>query len=140
MAGKVKQVDTNELMRHAIEYCDNCIANTTEVVAASGKVVKRRDRHIPTIGYFLLHWLRRERFDFYKRHNWYTAMRNESHPYSHTIKEINNMFDDLARDIVANEGKGIFYAKNKLNMHDKQHLNGEHKVVITFDGDVNSIK
>jgi hypothetical protein len=137
---KFKDIDKNELMRHAIEYCDNCIANTTEVVAASGKVVKRRDRHIPTIGYFLLHWLRREEFEFYKRSNWYDAMKNPNHPLSDTIKEINNMFDELAIDIVANENKGIFYSKNKLNMHDKQHLNGEHKVVITFDGDVNSIK
>ena len=29
------------------------------------------------------------------------------------------MFTALAIDIVANEGKGIFYAKNKLGMSDK---------------------
>jgi hypothetical protein len=30
------------------------------------------------------------------------------------------MFTALASDIVANEGKGIFYAKNKLAMNDYQ--------------------
>ena len=29
------------------------------------------------------------------------------------------MFTALATDIVANEGKGIFYAKNKLGMADR---------------------
>jgi hypothetical protein len=36
-----------------------------------------------------------------------------------TIKEIDDLFKALAADIVANEGKGIFYAKNKLNWTDK---------------------
>jgi hypothetical protein len=29
------------------------------------------------------------------------------------------MFDAFAEDVVANEGKGIFYAKNRLGMTDK---------------------
>lgn len=37
----------------------------------------------------------------------------------HTIKRISDLFIALAIDIVANEGKGIFYAKNKLGMTDK---------------------
>jgi hypothetical protein len=36
-----------------------------------------------------------------------------------TIKNIEGMFTALATDIVANEGKGIFYAKNKLGMTDR---------------------
>jgi hypothetical protein len=37
----------------------------------------------------------------------------------HTIKNIEGIFKALATDIVANEGKGIFYAKNRLGMTDK---------------------
>ena len=37
-----------------------------------------------------------------------------------TIKRIDDLFQALATNIVANEGKGIFYAKNKLGMTDKQ--------------------
>jgi hypothetical protein len=37
----------------------------------------------------------------------------------------------LAADIVANEGKGIFYAKNRLGMHDRQQL--ETRSVDKFD-------
>ena len=33
---------------------------------------------------------------------------------SDAIKKIDSMFKELATDIVANEGKGIFYAKNRL--------------------------
>ena len=46
-------------------------------------------------------------------------MKNEEHPLSNTIKSIDNQFKALAEDIVANEGKGIFYAKNRLGMSDK---------------------
>jgi hypothetical protein len=49
----------------------------------------------------------------------------------HTIKTISDEFDSLARDIVGNEGKGIFYAKNKLGMHDRQQV--ETKNVERFD-------
>jgi hypothetical protein len=52
---------------------------------------------------------------------------------SDTIKSIDDDFKALAEDIVANEGKGIFYAKNRLGMHDKQHI--EQKQVEKFDFD-----
>jgi hypothetical protein len=41
------------------------------------------------------------------------------HPLSDTLKKIREYFDSVAEDIVANEGKGIFYAKNRLGMTDK---------------------
>lgn len=118
----------------AHRYCDYCIASTKEIATNSG-VKQVRERHIPTVSYFLLHWLRREHFDFYCRDNWYHAMKNESHPLSDTIKSIDEIFNSLARDIVANEGKGIFYAKNKLGMHDRQQV--ETRNVERFDFDVN---
>jgi len=79
----------------------------------------------------LNHYLRREHFDFYKRTNWYDAMNDESHPLSNTIKTIDELFKGLAKDIVANEGKGIFYAKNALGMHDRQQV--ETRNVENFD-------
>jgi hypothetical protein len=48
-----------------------------------------------------------------------------------TIKKIDELFKSLASDIVANEGKGIFYAKNRLGMHDRQQV--ETRTVDKFD-------
>lgn len=129
MANKYKDIDIDELNKLANDYCDFCIETTKEVATNSGiKTIK--ERHLPTISYFLLHWLRRNHFDFYGRWNWYNAMNNHEHPLSHTIKSIDKMFEGLAIDIVANEGKGIFYAKNKLGMTDKTDNKNEH----TFKG------
>ena len=64
------------------------------------------------------------------RRTWYDWLREESDK-SRTIKSISDEFDSLARDIVGNEGKGIFYAKNKLGMHDRQQV--ETKNVERFD-------
>ena len=134
MANKHRNIDKDELLQMAYNYCDYCIASTKEIATNSG-VKSVRERHIPTVSYFLLHWLRREHFDFYSRTNWYDAMKDETHPLSNTIKTIDNDFNALARDIVANEGKGIFYAKNKLGMHDRQQV--ETRNVERFDFDVN---
>ena len=120
MGNKHKNIDKDELLRLADKYCDFCIESTVEVVSGSGKLVARKERHLPTTSYFLLHWLRRNEFDFYKRTNWYDALKDKTHPLSNTIKSIDEQFNALAADIVANEGKGIFYAKNKLGMTDKQ--------------------
>lgn len=129
-----RDIDKDELQRLADEYCDYCIESTKEVVSGSGKVVNQKERHIPTVSYFLLHWLRRQHFNFYKRTNFYEAMKNDDHPLSNTIKSINEQFNSLAADIVANEGKGIFYAKNKLGMTDKQQLDGNMTFKADFGG------
>ncbi len=119
-----RDIDIEELEKLADAYCDYCIDSTKQVVSGSGKLVEQKERHLPTVSYFLLHWLRRHHFNFYKRTNFYDAMKNENHPLSNTIKNIDNLFNALAADIVANEGKGIFYAKNKLGMTDKQQVDG----------------
>jgi hypothetical protein len=118
MANNFRDINTNELQDMADAYCDYCIESTKEVPTVKGPV-QIKERHLPTVSYFLLHWLRRQHFDFYQRTNWYDAMKNEEHPLSNTIKSIDNQFKALAEDIVANEGKGIFYAKNRLGMSDK---------------------
>jgi hypothetical protein len=135
MGNKHRDIDVDKLKEYSLEYCDECINNTNEVATSSGKILEVKNRHLPTIGYFLLHWLRREHKDFYmlKKSQFYEALKDETHPLSDTIKEINQDFIQLATDIVANEGKGIFYAKNKLGMHDKQHI--ENKTVDKFEFD-----
>lgn len=133
MANKHRDIDKDELTQMALKYCDECIENVKEVATASGRVVEQKDRHIPTVEYFLLHWLRRQHFEFYSRGHWYIALKDEKHPLYDTIKSIDETFQSLARDIVANEGKGIFYAKNKLGMHDRQHV--ENKQVDKFEFD-----
>jgi len=133
MANKHREIDVEKLVELAYLYCDECIESTKEVATGSGKIVEVKERHLPTVSYFLLHWLRRNQFDFYKRTNFYEALKNDEHPLSNTIKSIDEHFKSLATDIVANEGKGIFYAKNRLGMHDKQHI--ETKTVEGFDFD-----
>ena len=54
------------------------------------------------------------------RSTYYNWLRSENPEIMDTIKNIEGMFNALALDIVANEGKGIFYAKNKLGMSDKE--------------------
>ena len=56
---------------------------------------------------------------------------NERNLIEKNIKKIDELFKSLAADIVANEGKGIFYAKNRLGMHDRQQL--ETRSVDKFD-------
>ena len=117
----------------AYEYIDECLNNTRTHVAGSGKEVEVMDRHIPTIDYFLRIWIPLvKKEETISRETWYTWL-NENGDKSDTIKKIKEVFNSLARDIVANEGKGIFYAKNALNMHDKQHV--ENKNVDKFDFD-----
>ena len=105
----------------ADKYIQECISHTKEVVSGSGKVVQVQDRHIPTIAYFLNIWLpmisniKMDRGTYY---NW--LHKDENDLKFNTIKKIDEKFKALAADIVANEQKGIFYAKNKLGWTDKQ--------------------
>ena len=118
----------------AYEYIEECLSNTKQHATGSGKVVEVSDRHIPTIDFFLRIWLPKEKgMEFISRRTWYDWLNSEEGERSLTIKRIDEVFKALASDIVANEGKGIFYAKNRLGMHDKQHL--ETKNVDKFDFD-----
>jgi hypothetical protein len=112
------------LQSYAYEYIDECLTNTTEVVSGSGKLVKKLDRHIPTIDFFLMIWIPKNysKQDTIKRSSWYRWIKWDNTIKQRVIDEINELFKALASDIVANEGKGIFYAKNKLNWTDKQQM------------------
>lgn len=121
------------LEEKAIEYIDECLNNTRQHATGSGKVVEVSDRHIPTIDFFLQIWMPRNCGETIAPSTWYEWIKSEDTTKSETIKAIKEKFNSLARDIVANEGKGIFYAKNALGMHDKQHI--ENKNVDKFDFD-----
>ena len=114
-----KQIDMEQFQELVNSYCDYCINDTKEVATGSGKIVSVKDRHLPTMNYFLYHWLRQHHFDFYTRMNVWKIINDPTHPYHQEVKQTDEMFMALATDIVANEGKGIFYAKNKLGMTDR---------------------
>ena len=116
---KFKDIDEEKLMELAFAYCDNCMEGQKQVATGSGKIVEIRDRFVPTIDYFLDHWLRKHDFDFYTRMGLWKIRQDQTHPYHETANRIVAMFKSLAIDIVANEGKAIFYAKNALGMTDR---------------------
>lgn len=121
-----------QLFTLAETYIDECLTNTTEEVS-QGKVVKKLNRHIPTIDFFLRIWIPRnyDRSYTIKRMTYYRWLNWDNTEKQRVIHAIDEAFKALARDIVANEGKGIFYAKNRLGMHDRQQV--ETKTVEKFD-------
>lgn len=116
----------------ALIYIKECCAHQKEQVTNKGEIVLVQDRHIPTIDYFLRIWIPiiREEKGFVPS-TWYAWLNGEDKLKSETIKRIDELFKGLASDIVANEGKGIFYAKNRLGMHDRQQV--ETRSVDKFD-------
>lgn len=114
-----KEIDQDKLMELAYAYCDDCMEGRKEVATGSGKIVSIRDRYVPTIDYFLHHWLRKHEFEFYTRMGMWKVRNDPQHPYYEVTNKIIEMFKALATDIVANEGKAIFYAKNALGMTDR---------------------
>ena len=105
----------------ADKYIIECISHSKEVATGSGKIVTLRERHIPTIAYFLNIWLPMISGESINRKTYYEWLNKKDDDIkSITIKKIDDTFKALAGDIVANEQKGIFYAKNKLGWTDRQ--------------------
>jgi hypothetical protein len=116
----------------SIEYIEECSSHKKETLSNKGEIIMVMDRHIPTIDYFLRIWIpiiRKEKG--IDPSTWYEWLNCEDKLKSETIKKIDDLFKGLASDIVANEGKGIFYAKNRLGMHDRQQI--ETRTVDKFD-------
>ncbi len=65
--------------------------------------------------------------------NYYKVLNNPTHPAHETVKEIDEIFRALAADIVANEGKGIFYAKNLLGWTDRAKTEEKQEISITYE-------
>jgi hypothetical protein len=123
----------DKLETYGWEYIQECISHTKPHVAGNGKVEQVPDRHIPTTDYFLRVWIpMREKMELINRRTWYRWLDEESDKCL-TIKNIDHTFIAIGKDIVANEGKGIFYAKNKFQMHDRQQI--EQRNVDNFDFD-----
>jgi hypothetical protein len=117
-----------ELLNLAEIYIEDCSTYQREQPTASGRLVKVLDRQIPTIDYFLRIWTPRQGSPTLNRSTYYRWLNDESNPDKcDTIKMIEGLFKALATDIVANEGKGIFYAKNRLGMTDRAMI--ESKIV-----------
>lgn len=100
-------------------YIEECISKTKQMANNKGGVTDVKDRYIPTIDYFLRIWMPLNNKETIHRGTWYKWLDGEDELKSDTIKKINENFNALASDVVANEGKGIFYAKNKLGWTDK---------------------
>ncbi|MFN6357638.1 MAG: hypothetical protein ACK4XL_02235 [Bacteroidota bacterium] len=120
MAAPKAEITYIELEKFAWDYIKECLNNTKQHPTASGKIALIKDRHIPTISYFLKIWLPMQGKPTISRSTYYNWLNTHDDAKLDTIKRIEGYFEALAIDIVANEGKGIFYAKNKLGMTDRQ--------------------
>lgn len=134
-----KRVTPEEIELLAWQYLRECIENKKEHPTSSGKVVQIPDRHIPTISYFLQVWIPYKGKKTISRTTYYRWLNDETdQDKCDTIKRVEGQFMALAEDIVANEGKGIFYAKNRLGMNDKLKPENESdikpiKIIINTD-------
>ena len=124
----------------AWEYIQECIYYKREVLTNKGTLTDVKDRHIPTIDYFLNIWipLNYNKKDTIKRSTYYRWLRWDNTYKQEVVQNIDNWFKALAGDIVANEGKGIFYAKNKLGWTDKNEVNNKGGVKIFNGIDLNA--
>lgn len=130
MARPVKDIDKVKLLELAQSYIENCEDHKQQQATAKGDIVDVKSRKIPTFKYFISFWLRKHHFDFYCRQHFHEVLNLDDHPLSDTLKKIEALFKNYAVDVVANEGKGIFYAKNFLGMTDKQQIDGTQTVSI----------
>jgi len=126
---KPKEYFLKRLPEYANQYIDLCMEARKEVATGSGKIVEIKDRHLPTITYFLQIWMPRNVGKTISRVSYYNWLRGFGGVEKEkAIEAVDELFKALAIDIVANEGKGIFYAKNKLGMTDRvesRNLNTE---------------
>lgn len=122
----------------AWEYIKECISYKREVLSNKGSLENVKDRHIPTIDYFLNIWIpmNYDKSDTIKRQTYYRWLKWDNTYKQKTIQNIDNWFKSLAGDIVANEGKGIFYAKNKLGWSDKQEVKSD----VNFKGQITGME
>ena len=123
MAKPKTDVSLQHFEQLAYTYIDECLMYKREHATASGRIVQVLDRQIPTIDYFLRVWIPKKKSPTIRRSTYYRWLNDEINiEKCDTIKNIEQLFKALATDIVANEGKGIFYAKNRLGMTDRTML------------------
>ncbi len=115
----MKRISPEEIENLSYKYIEDCINFKKDHPTSSGKVVQVLERKIPTIDYFLRIWIPKQGKPTICRKTYYNWLNGNDEDKLHTIKRVDEVFKALAVDIVANEGRGIFYAKNKLGMTDK---------------------
>ena len=118
-----------KLLELAKQYVRECEEHTKQTTAAY-KIVELKDRKLPTIDYFIHIWLPKHSEETLSRSGFYRWLDSEDPVKIDTIKKIQTIFKALAKDVVANEGKGIFYAKNFLNMSDQVNTDSTIKIEI----------
>jgi hypothetical protein len=137
MATPKTELTYNELEILAWDYIQECINNQKQHPTASGRIALINERKIPTIFYFLKIWLPMKGKPTISRTTYYNWLnKSDDTNKFDSIERIGGLFEALAIDIVANEGKGIFYAKNKLGMTDKAQIENIEKfkpIEITFN-------
>jgi hypothetical protein len=133
---KVRDIDIEQFNKLVWEYINFCEEHKLEVPTPKGTICKVTRRKTPTISYFLLIWMRRHYPRFYSRAAWYKILNDPDHENHILIKAAEEAFKALAVDVVANEGTGIFYAKNKLGMSEKSERTDTHitKLIIEQKG------
>jgi len=145
MATPKTQIDLIELENLAWQYLIECVNNTKQHPTASGKLVLISYRHLPTLSYFLKIWLPMKGKPSISRTTYYNWLNQSTDKEKlDTMLIIGQLFEALAIDIVANEGRGIFYAKNKLGMTDKiEQKNDENfkpiELVVKYSDDIKPI-
>ena len=131
------------LKEYSFQYIDECEAKRKEQLSNKGELVKVEDRKMPTIDYFLMYWLPKNckknktisRSTYYRWVNWENTNKQK------VIKEIDNLFKAIQIDIVANEGKGLAYIKNKYGWADKtdnKNENINHNINADFGNPIQS--
>lgn len=118
MARPFTDIDTERLNELAWEYITECLDASIEVPTTKG-ACKIKQRRIPTTRYFLYIWLRQKDFEFFGKSNWYIVLGDPEHPLHLHVKMINETFNAVVEDELANTGRAVFYAKNRLGMADK---------------------
>jgi len=126
---------SNEVVLNLFElawlYIDECVNFRFEKLSNKGDIVKVNERKIPTIDYFINYWIPKNHIelDTIKRATYYNWIKDDKNKERQKlIKHIDDLFNSVGKDIVANEGRGIFYAKNKYGWTDKMQQDSNIKI------------
>lgn len=118
----LKNLDPKQIIDAAWEFIEQC-ENFTEEVATPRGAIEIKRRKIPTRDYFLAIWLKRRDIRFYAPSTFCEILKCPDAEAYELCRDIDELFKSLAVDIVANEAKGIFWAKNALGMTDRVENN-----------------